>query len=347
MMEAQQHNNVNDNVELDLYDLVKALWRQKGVIVCITLIITILAGVISLFFITPVYHSKLNIIINMPETYQTKYGEYILPITTNEQYAKLITSNDILINTMKDMEYDTEKITLEGLRDRIIIETVAAVAGIEQNSFEVKVAADNPIEASKLAQMLFNNYVEFIDVMTLEGAFDFYINNYTTALEALEVSVQTTKEILLKNERLLAETPQTINQKEAMNALNDQANSNEYVVLENIINPNYTAIEKDIITNRQSINSYENSMRVYNEYLDELGKMGENILSYTENGDFEKLSSLIVSATNTNIFLSSVPVSPSQKTSPSNALNVAIGCILGGMIGILTALSKECWFNKA
>jgi LPS O-antigen subunit length determinant protein (WzzB/FepE family) len=248
---------------------------------------------------------------------------------------------------MNDMGYDAKGVTLEQLRDRITIGMVTTVAGIEQNSFEVAVAANDPTEAGKLAQVLFDNYVEFIDVMTAEGAKEFYINKYKTDLEALEVSLQTTQEILDKNERLLAETPQTINQKEAMNALKDQVNSSEFVVLEDIINPNYTSIEKDIITNRQSINSIENSMRVNHEYLDELGVMGENILSYTETGDFNKLSSLIVSASNTNIFLTSAPISPSHKTSPSNAMNVMIGGFLGGMVGIFTALVKEYWFKKA
>ena len=38
----------------------------------------------------------------------------------------------------------------------------------------------------------------------------------------------------------------------------------------NIINPNYTKIENDIINNKQTINSIENSIRIHQGYIDEL-----------------------------------------------------------------------------
>ena len=50
-------------------------WRQKILIVVIALVAGLVTCIISVFVITPVYHAKLNIVINMPETYQTKYGE--------------------------------------------------------------------------------------------------------------------------------------------------------------------------------------------------------------------------------------------------------------------------------
>jgi capsular polysaccharide biosynthesis protein len=342
----EQHVVQMDEEEISLKELFLALWKQKVVIISITLIMALLTGIISVFFIPPAYHSKLNIIIHMPETFHTKYGDYTLPITSNDQYINLITSNDILIQTVDAMGYDTNEVTIEKLRERITIGAIAKTNGMEQNSFDVTVEAGNPLEAQQLAQALFDNYMEFIDVTTVEGALNHFTTQFTTSLKSLQVSLDTTQKLLAKNEELLAETPQTINQKEAMNEIESQVDAGEFIVLENVINPNYTKVENDIIGNKQAINSIENSIRVQNEYLVELDSMRDRLSAYYETGDFKGLQSNMVSVTKSNIYLPSAAVVPSRKTSPSNAKNVILGTLLGGMVGVLAAFIKEYWFKK-
>jgi uncharacterized protein involved in exopolysaccharide biosynthesis len=87
-------------------------------------------------------------------------------------------------------------------------------------------------------------------------------------------------------------------------------------------------------------------MRVQNEYLAELDSMRDQLNTYYDTGDFEDLQSNILSVTKSNIYLPSAAVVPSRKTSPSNAKNVILGTLLGGMLGILAALIKEYWFKK-
>ncbi len=344
-MEEKHYNEQLREDEIDLRELFMALWKRKAMIISITLIVAIITGLISVFMISPVYHSRLNIIINMPETYQTKYGDYTLPITTNEQYIKLITSSDIMARTIEDMGYSLDDTTIEKLRERITVDIPETKTNVQQNSFFIKVAAGNPVEAKKLAQTLFNNYVEFLDVLTIEGALDYYINRFSVELESMEVSLRTQQEILAKNQLLLAETSQTIDQKGAIEEIEGSNNTTDYIILENIINPNYTKIEEDIIGNKQSINSIENSIRVYNDYLLELEDIKDKIATYYESGDHEALTYEVVSVTKTNVYLASEPIEPSRKTSPSNSRNVIIGALLGGMVAVLIALVKEYWFK--
>lgn len=345
-MDEKKNKEQRKEDEIDLRELFLVLWNKKVMILCIALIAAILSGVYSVLVLTPVYHSKLNIVINMPENYNTKYGDYALPITTNEQYINLITSSDILAHTIVDMGYDPANTTIESIRDRITIIMPDIKANTEQNSFKVQVAADNPTEAQRLAKTLFDNYKEFLDVLTVEGAMDFYSNKYNIALASLNDSLITTREILAKNEELLEVTPQTINQRDAMQEIQDTANTSDYIVLENVINPNYTKIENDIIENKQSINSIENSMRVYNEYLAEIDVKKNSVAIYRESGNFDELKAEIVSVTKTNVYLPSDPIVPSRKTSPSNSRNVIIGTLLGGMVGALAALIKVYWIKS-
>jgi len=162
--------------EINLRELIMILWKQKIVIISVTLIIAILVALFSKFILSPVYETNLNIVISMPETYITRYGEYKLPISTNGEYIKLIKSNDVIVNTIKDMEYDTKVVSVQDLKDRITIGEISNNATIIQNSFVVTVSAINPEESLKLAQHLYQNYIDFMDVMMKDRAVSYYSN---------------------------------------------------------------------------------------------------------------------------------------------------------------------------
>lgn len=332
--------------EIDLRELIMALWKRKKMIICLTLITAILAGMFSMFVISPVYDTKLNIVISMPDTYKTRYGDYKLPITSNQQYINLIKSNDVLINTIKDLGYSLDELKLDNLKKRINVkQNDEKKDGL--NSFEVTVSADNPEEALKIAETLYSNYLSFMDAMTQERAINYYINLFTVELRALENSLESTKEILRRNEELLAQTPKLIGAGQANIEIHTRLNGgSDYVVPVDVVNPNYIKIENDIIENKQAINSIENSMITYNKYLEELDKELLSVNEYYRTGASEELGTSIIGMVETYIYLPSPPVAPTQKTSPSNALNTAIGAVLGGMIGVMIALFQEYWFKE-
>lgn len=345
MSSNPDHMNHDMQDEISLQDLFMALWSQKLLIIVITLMAGLVTGIFSVFAITPVYHAKLNIIINMPETHNTKYGDYSLPISTNEQYINLITSNNILKNTISDMGYIPDEVPVEALRERITI-LPSDGKNTVQNSFNINIASDNPEDARKLAEVLYSNYIKFIDVMVAEGATAYFSNYYTVLLNSLQVQLDTDRELLAKNQELLDTIPRMINQKEAMNDVISSDNTTNYIVMENIINPNYTELELDIIEIKQAINTSENTMDQYNLYLKELEAKQAEIAKYYETGEFAELNDYIVRITKSNIYLPSEPVAPSRKTSPSNLRNVIIGTLLGAVVSVLIALIKEFWFKK-
>lgn len=333
--------------EINLRELFELLWKKKIIIIAFTLIVALLTGLFSMFILTPVYDTKLNIIINMPEVYQTRYGDYNLPITTNEQYINLFTSNDVLINTIRDMGYNSEEITVEGLRGRVSIGKVEAKANTEQNNFNITVSADNPEESLKLAQTLYDNYIEFVDTITKERTINYYNNSFSVSIKFLENSLKSTREILKKNEELLSQTPKTINQKDAIKEVADEyPNISDYVVLENIINPNYIKIESDIVLNKQSINDIENNISQYSEYLAEIAIEKEAIDKYFLTGKATNLETSIIGVVDTYIYLPSQPVAPTKKTSPSNLTNTIIGALLGGMVAVFIVFIKDYWLKK-
>lgn len=338
-------NDTHQQDEISLQELFMALWRRKILIIVVTLVVGLITGLISVFLITPVYHARLNIIINMPETHHTKYGDYTLPISSNEQYINLIAGNGVLQNTISDMGYKPEEVSVEALRERISI-VKSENTNTVQNSFTINIASDNPEDARRLANTLYENYIAFLDVMVAEGTTTYFSNYYSVQLSSLKDKLESDKELLAKNIELLDNTSMTIDQREAMDEILYSDNTTDYIVMGNIINPNYTELELDIIEIKQAINTTENTMNQYNLYLDELNAKLSDIEGYYETGDFAKIDRTFVSITNSNIYLPSEPVAPSSKTSPSNTRNVIIGVLLGGIVSVLIALIKEFWFTE-
>lgn len=340
-MNENQINEQSYQKEIDLRDLIMVLWKRKVIIISLTLIVAIFAGLFSKFVLEPIYDTKLNIIISMPETYVTKFGEYKLPITTNEQYINLIKSNDIIVNTIKDMGYATNKKSVEDIKEDISIGNVNTNANIIQNSFHVTISAKNPDESLKLAETLYENYIEFLNVMMKERAISYYYNEFKVKIETAENLLKTKEAELSKNEVLLKETPQTINQVDAMKEIN--AGTSNYVVLENIINPNYTKIEETIILNKQDINNSKILISDYTGYIEDLKAEKEALNKYYESGDVGNIKDSVFDIVDVSIYLPSNPVAPTKKTSPSNARSAIIGGIIGGMFGVMIAFFNAYW----
>ena len=346
-MSEIQNDVITHEDEIDLRELFMATWRNRYIILSMALVLALLTGLFSMFVLSPVYQAKLDIIINMPDTYNTYFGDYTLPINSNDQYIDLITSNSVLINTIEDMGYGPKEVSVETLRDSISIEQGSSANAEKPNLFQITISADNPEEALTLAQTLFNNYIEFVDVMTKERAVNHYYNQYSVSMLSLDKSLTKNQELLEKNELLLADTKQTINQKEVLEETKGiLSNTIDFVVLDNIINQNYFKIEEDIIEIKQTIYSLENSISTTEEYLSQLEAERENIAEYYSNRNTEENPIQMIGIVETGIYLSSQPVAPTRKTSPSNSRNAIIGLIIGLMLGLATAYVREFWLKK-
>lgn len=326
---------VQNEYEIDLKELILLFWKKKFFIAGLALAGAVIAAIISLFILKPVFHTELMIDVNVPVTYMTKYGDYTLPNSTNSQYLKLITSNDVIANTIKDMGYDEKLNTVENVKKRINIGNVDSKSTIE-NVFNVKVAADNAQESLKFAKALYNNYIDYIDVITKERAVDYFYNNFNAKLKSNELMLESTKAILEKNEKLLAETPETIDQARLANVGNG-------TVIENIINPAYTQLQESIMTNKQSIIQIEEDMKRLNNNLQELDAEKKTIDQYYETGKVDDSKSSFIDIAKNSIYLLSEPVEPLHKTSPSNFKNTLIGLILGGLLGVGAVFIKKYW----
>ena len=340
----KQREIITHEKQIDIRQLFFLLWKKKIFILIITITCAALAGVFSEFIISPVYQSSMRITINMPEIYKfTKYGEYILPIATNRQFIDMINDNKVLQDTLDDMGEDYEDVSLEKLSRAITI--LGDASDNNLNYYEIKVMAKTPQQAQKLAEILYNNYYERVDFFLLEGVVQYFQSYYPVLIDDCINYIEIEKRIMMENEKLLVKTPKTLDVTEALKQTNTQSDSQNVIVLDNIINPNYTKLETDILLSKQSITNWENKISLYEKYIDELELIHKEIDEYNENDSFDLATADQLRIAKNYLSLSSAPFEPREKISPSNLMNIVIGAFLGGVISLLIVFLKE-WISN-
>lgn len=332
--------------EIDLKELILGIWKRKIIIISITTITALFAGVYTFFFVTPVYNTKLNVIVSMPEQYSTRYGEYILPLTTNEQYIQLFTSNDVLATTIKDLGIG-DKADVESLRSNISVKNTSNNTQ-NGNVFEITVSSNRSEDSLKLAETLYKNYMDFLDAMIKKQVVNYFYNSFTIELITFENDLSQEQQSLKTNEELLSQTDMEFTSSSSGIGIVESLGENgNYIVPIHTINPNYINIETDILKNKQRINDLTNKMDRNKKYLAELKKGKESIQMFYNTGKIDALNLNLISIVETSIQMPSPPVAPSSKASPSTILNIAIGTALGGMLGIMVALFQWYWHKES
>lgn len=326
----EMQNNEQLYTEIDIQQILILLWKHKISIALITFAITIFTIIITVFFVQPVYESNQTIAINMPSTITTKYGDYSPIFTTNNQYINLICSNSVLIKTMKDVNLDTNYLSVDEFAKKIKINSNKD----EPNTFYISTRANSKELACDIANNLFENFVDYLDKIIELNCTNYFINDYKTKINNLESNIQLNKLLLSENENLLKTIPMTVSTDNFNNIVSDNT-----IILESIVNENYVKVESNIIDLKQSIISMQNSIDEYNTLIKELEENAEQI-------DTENYNSILSSAINVNINLTSEPIQPNSRISPSISFNACLAFLIGLIVSILYILFKDFVLKK-
>lgn len=321
--------------EIELRQLIMVLWNRKVLIIVITLIFALLAGIYSKFFITPVYKTSFSIGVTIPKIYNTKYGPYELPMVSNTEYINLIKSSEVIKETIKDLGQDFEGVSVQSISNRI---SFTSTDNGEQSIFNVNVSGYSPQETVDLANALYYNYAEYIDLMLKSRAINYYHDFYSIDLDHNQAKIESNKDLLERYEDLLETVPSTINQKAAMEAISDP---NGYIVLENIINPNHTALEFRILEIKQEIATLESANERYTAYIEELTEDMAKLEEYYQADGVAEFDSNLKG--NVEVFRLSEPLIPGGKSSPNVTKNIVIAGVLGGMVSVFVAFFMAYW----
>lgn len=121
---------------ISLHDLFKTLKKRFILIISTALFAVTITGIISYLFLTPIYQSSTQILINQQQTEQIPVTAY--DIETNIQlintYTVIIKSPAILTKVIENLDLDTTPVLLE---KKIKVETT-------QDSQVIKISVNDP-----------------------------------------------------------------------------------------------------------------------------------------------------------------------------------------------------------
>lgn len=160
----------DEEIEIDLRELLQVLKKWSKLIIIMTLLCTFAAGLVSRFILSPIYQAKtLLMVTQATEKLQNspiRSGEGLedvvssvsrMPVLTMSTYLGQIKSENLMNRIIERLELDPEKYnayTISGMIDAMVVK--------DSNLIEVKVTSANPLLATKIANVLSDEYLSLM-----------------------------------------------------------------------------------------------------------------------------------------------------------------------------------------
>lgn len=337
MNNTQNTPNVNDNNddEIDLFELIITLWKSKGLIIGITLLSTIIAGLIAFLVITPEF--KATTIITQPQPYQIE--KLNLGLTQGDSKnsnssVKPIDAESVfktLSNTLNSKDLQRQffrsnflphqnKTTIEdNQKGFAAFQKMLSISGInkDNNQVNITLTSNNP----KLAYNLVNEY--------------------------LDLANATASQTILKNRT--AEINSAIyNLESAIKSLESELKAENNFRLSQLKNAYKTAKNLNIITPQEKgTELYQQGTEALTSQISFLESQLEN---YTGNKEYNALTSELAkykaitqpSASEiTSYSVDLIAEIPENPEKPNKKLIIIIGFLLGGVLGMVFVLLRQ------
>jgi capsular polysaccharide biosynthesis protein len=97
-----------EEIEFDIQDIFRVLKNNWRIMVCITIIVTIVVGAISFFYIKPTYRANTKVFIGKEQVKDVKYDSNDVEMYQKllKTYAELIKTNDLIENAIGEKNLD-------------------------------------------------------------------------------------------------------------------------------------------------------------------------------------------------------------------------------------------------
>ncbi|OEF99797.1 capsular biosynthesis protein [Vulcanibacillus modesticaldus] len=155
----------NEDVEIDLRELLQIIKKRLGMILVIVLVATLVSGIISFFFLTPIYQASTELLVNKSDQDMNSIYSYS-DIQTN---LKLIETYNVIIKSPRIIDlvianYNLD-LTAQELINKISVNTV-------KNSQVMSITVTDPdyTKAVMLANAIADTFEkEIVNIMKVDN----------------------------------------------------------------------------------------------------------------------------------------------------------------------------------
>ena len=307
-----EQNRYGYEEEISLRELIEALLKRWKAIALITIVCLLAAGAISFFVMEPSYESTAVIRLNDS------------PIGIAD-YSAQINNHDVLYRTISDLNLDEHEINAEKLKKMVLINQIDDTALIR-----ITAKNSNPALAAGIAN---------------------------------EMAVNSKGVLVPVYESMLSKTNDSIGliQKTIKASTDELQSASQFVILKKNL------VENDVLNDYLSQNGFENGnlsielkseemntryvelqRKIFNDNTSMIQKQEEAANLQKKIDDIkQEVEGLSPLNTFSGSFVVSEAVESLSPVSPRKNLNMAIGGVLGLMLGVFWAFFKEYWENTS
>lgn len=322
--------------EIDLFELIATLWRHKWLIIGITILATLLAGVIAFFVMKPSYQSQAT--ITPPNQYQ---------ITALNSGIVLLQADQKVSTVSPDQAYNT------------LIQTLGATDLQRQffrESYLPRYQDDPKVEDNQ------RGFEKFQKSLSIQKATDNNNRNisvtnenpqeaYELLNEFLQFANDKAKTLLLENRKAEIST-MVSNIENTLQGMQIEMDAQTNFELSELKNAYETAEALEMTTPMEKPTElYQQGTHALASKIKFLEAQKEN---YSRNNRYNTLAMMLdsykaiqlPSADQFSTFtFNALPEVPEIPTKPNKKLIVIIGFLLGGMLGVIIVLLREAIRN--
>jgi protein tyrosine kinase modulator len=142
---------MEEEITLDLRDVFGILRKRVKLILIITIISTLVSGIVSFFVIKPTYEAGTSIVIgknvkNSTEGYNS--SDVVMYQKLMKTYAEIAKTNDVAVDAVKSMNNDMSEKEIE--KAALALQKSAKVTPqADTQILDIKVQSQDPKEAKK------------------------------------------------------------------------------------------------------------------------------------------------------------------------------------------------------
>ncbi|WP_160721972.1 Wzz/FepE/Etk N-terminal domain-containing protein [Isachenkonia alkalipeptolytica] len=346
-MEQEQQNNKYQEEEISLRELIETLVREKYIVIATTLVVVIAAAFYTLVVLSDSYESTSTITVNLQEEVSTPYGSYRIPMDTMDEYKLVLNHPYTMEKTLRDYDGELTRSSLDGRMSTSNIQ--------DTGSFNLTFSGSSPGEAYELNRIHLANYLTQVEMMLRRMAIEHFYNEYNTKSMNLEKELETLVEDKENLEGLIEGTSIALNLENALiseaeyslmvSSLQDldisELEGDKIITQE--LNPPYLRLQEELTEKKMEASATEVQLHNVQQSLDELEEEVEALTKYQETLNTDHFRDSVSNSMRNLVTVVNPPQLEESKVGPNNTLNLAIGGVLGLMLGVFIAFFKHYW----
>lgn len=139
---------------ISIEEIFEALKKRWKMIALITILATVIAGVVSFFVIDPVYEASTKLFVGKEENSEESYNSNDIAMYQKllKTYSETIKTRDLLTSAIKDSKYDLE---VGAVSSAITVVPVA-----DTQILQIKYQSKDPKEAEIMLKAISNNFIK-------------------------------------------------------------------------------------------------------------------------------------------------------------------------------------------